>query len=95
MWSVSGAAGSTFGADMTSGGVDFPLGSALVLRGEARIGLRLTDRLTATGTLGYESLSYGQSATTFNGFCAGVGGCFEPHSTTEQFTLTTGLAYRF
>ena len=40
-------------------------------------------------------LSYGQSATTFNGFCAGVGGCFEPHSTTEQFTLTTGLAYRF
>lgn len=95
VWSVSGAAGSTFGADMTTNGVDFPLGSALILRGQARVGLRLTDRLTATGTLGYESFSYGQSATTFNGFCAGVGGCLEPNSTTEQVTLTTGFAYRF
>lgn len=95
VWSVSAAAGPTFGADMTTGGVDFPLGGSIVVRGQARLGLRLTDRLTATGTLGYEHLTYGQSPTTFAGFCAGLGGCFEPHSTTEQVSATTGLAYRF
>ncbi len=79
--SVSGAAGTTFGANMNDGFADYALGSAFLWQTKARLGLRITPRLEWTGTLGFTHFEFGQSPVVFepsNAFCAA--GCLEPHS---------------
>jgi hypothetical protein len=96
VFSLSGAVGTTFEANMNDGTADYALGSALIYQTKARLGLRITPRFEVTGALGYTHFEFGQSPVVLeptSAFCAS--GCFEPHSHTDQIALTTGLAYHF
>ncbi|HZB92326.1 MAG TPA: hypothetical protein VE397_12840, partial [Stellaceae bacterium] len=86
--SLSGAAGQTFGADLTTQGETFNLGSKLIWRTEAKLGFRVSERVELTGSAAYESFGYGASPPDVNGF-------YEPDSTTHQTTLLIGIAYHF
>jgi hypothetical protein len=96
VFSLSGAAGTTFGANMNDGIADYALGSAFIVQTKAKLGLRISPRFELTGTLGYTQFDFGQSPVVFeptNAFCAS--GCLEPHSTTGELSLMSGLAYHF
>jgi hypothetical protein len=91
--SLSGAAGKTFGADMSTSGItganeNFALGSEITWRVQAKAGFRITERVELTSTAEYSTLSYGASAVDANGY-------YEPDSTTHQTTLLLGIAWHF
>jgi hypothetical protein len=86
--SLSGSAGSTFGASMQTQGETFTLGDALIWRTEAKLGYRITDRIELTATGGYQSFGFGASAADANGF-------YEPDSTTHETRLLLGASYHF
>ncbi len=96
VFSLSGALGATFGANMNDGIADYALGSALIYQTKAKLGLRLTERLELTGTVGYTHFDFGESPVVVeptNAFCSS--GCFEPHSHTDEVSLMSGVAYHF
>lgn len=86
--SLSGAAGKTFAADMTTSGESFPLGSEVTWRLQAKAGYRVTDRLELTSTVEYSRLAYGASPVDVNGY-------YEPDSTTRQTSLVIGAVWHF
>ena len=85
---LSAAGGSTFDAAMITGGTTFNLTSETIWRVQGKVGYVLTDRLELTGSAQYQRFSYGASPVNAAGY-------FEPDSTTEQTTLTVGMAYHF
>ncbi|HEY1720815.1 MAG TPA: hypothetical protein VGG27_06195 [Magnetospirillaceae bacterium] len=94
--SLAGAAGTTFGANMNDGYANYGLGSAFIWDTKAKLGLRVAPRIELTGTIDYSHFEYGRSSTVVepsSAFCSS--GCFEPHSTTNQLTLMSGVAYQF
>jgi hypothetical protein len=86
--SFSGAAGSTFGANLKALGENFSLGSEPTWRLQAKAGYRVTERIELTATAEYQSLRYGASPIDANGF-------FEPDSTTHQTSLLIGAVWHF
>ena len=94
--SLSGAAGTTFGANMDDGTANFALGSAFTWQTTAKLGLRIAPRFEMTGAIGYSHFDYGRSPVVIeptSTFCAA--GCLEPHSTTDELSLMSGIAYHF
>lgn len=86
--SLSGAAGETFGAAMTTFGESFPLSSEITWRVQAKAGYRATERIELTTTIEYSRLAYGASPVDATGF-------YEPDSTTRQTTLLIGAVWHF
>ncbi|MGO8914842.1 MAG: hypothetical protein ACLQJR_02920 [Stellaceae bacterium] len=86
--SLSGAAGTTFGASVETSGESFPLGSQLIWRTQGKIGYRLSERIELSLSGEYQSFGYGASPVDANGF-------YEPDSTTHETTLLLGIAYHF
>ena len=91
--SLSGAAGETFGANMSTAGLtgsneNFTLGSDMAWRVQAKAGYRITERLELTSTLEYSSFAYGASPVDAAGY-------YEPDSTTHQTTFLIGAAWHF
>jgi hypothetical protein len=93
VFSLSGAAGKTFDASMSTYGITgsnetFNLGSEVAWRVQAKAGYRITDRLELTTTAEFSDLAFGASAVDANGY-------YEPDSTTHQTTLLVGVAWHF
>ncbi len=93
VFSLSGAAGKTFDANMSTNGLtgsneNFALGSEVAWRLQAKAGFRLTESVELTSTAEYSSLAYGASPVDASGY-------YEPDSTTHQTTLLIGVAWHF
>ena len=93
VFALSGSAGTTIGAQMTSSGggnpnQTFQLGSTMVWQAQGSIGYRLTNNIELTAAAQYLSFGYGQSPIAGNGF-------YEPTSTTQQTTLLLGVTWEF
>lgn len=89
--SLTGAVGTTFDANMTSAGQNYPLKGALAWEVDGDVGYRLGDRIELTTGLGYGRFGYGASPIEGGGPTA----TFEPDSTTQSFKLDAGLSFLF
>lgn len=83
--SFSGDAGSTFGAEMSTQGSTFNLGSQPVWQIEGKIGYAITPSFELTTSARLDGFGYAKSGV--------IRGAYEPDSYTHQMTVMGGLAY--
>ena len=88
-WVLSGWAsvGTTWGANMHTNGIDYPLGSSVVWQGDAKLGYTFASNWEATGTAEVKGFNYGNSSA--------INGSLEPNSSTHEQTFLLGLAYHW
>jgi hypothetical protein len=67
---------------------DFDLGGANIWKAGGSIDYAFTNRIHGNVGVDYTEFTYGQSPV-------GIGGFFEPHSRTEDWTLRIGAGYSF
>jgi hypothetical protein len=83
-----GAGGTTLGAQMTSGGDSYKLGSSGVYDVGGKVGFNLTQRIELFSTLDYLHFRYGQSSINSDN-------TVESSSATNETTVRVGLGYHF
>jgi hypothetical protein len=82
-----GAAGTTFSANMQTGGYDYPLGSAGEYKFGAKAGFAIIPQLELFTTLDFDHFHYVQSGV--------VDGAYEPSSFTNDTVWRVGLGYEY
>jgi hypothetical protein len=83
--SFSGAAGETFGAQMSTGGTTYDLGSTTVWQLDGKAGYALTPSFELTGDVRMDGFGFGRSPVK--------GNAYEPDSYTHQLSIMGGIAY--